>query len=269
MSLVINTNISAQSAANNLQASQARLDKSLSRLSSGSKITAPSDDAGGMAVAMKLDAQIERFKAAKANVANAVSFTQAQDGYMKNVASALERMSELSILSQDVTKTDADRTLYNQEFQQLSQYITDSASKDFNGVSLFSTNSLNITADAEGGTFTMTGINLGSAVYTTATGSNISSTTAAATALTSVKAAINQLASDRASIGSFQSRLNSISEQITVGSENLLAASSRIQDTDVAEEATQFARYNILVQSGTAMLAQANQMPQNVLRLLQ
>lgn len=269
MSLVINTNISAQSAANNLQASQARLDKSLSRLSSGSKITAPSDDAGGMAVAMKLDAQIERFQAAKANVANAVSFTQAQDGYMKNVASALERMSELSILSQDVTKTNADRTLYNQEFQQLSQYITDSASKDFNGVSLFSTNNLNITADAEGGTFTMTGINLGSATYTTATGSNISTTTAAATALTNVKAAINQLASDRASIGSFQSRLNSISEQITVGSENLLAASSRIQDTDVAEEATQFARYNILVQSGTAMLAQANQMPQNVLRLLQ
>lgn len=269
MSLVINTNISAQSAANNLQASQARLDKSLSRLSSGSKITSPSDDAGGMAVAMKLDAQIERFAAAKANVANAVSFTQAQDGYMKNVASALGRMSELSILSQDVTKTNADRTLYNQEFQQLSQYITDSAGKDFNGVSLFTTNSLNITADAEGDTFTMSGINLGAAVYTTATGSNISTTTAAATALTNVKAAINQLASDRASIGSFQSRLNSISEQITVGSENLLAASSRIQDTDVAEEATQFARYNILVQSGTAMLAQANQMPQNVLRLLQ
>jgi len=269
MSLVINTNISAQSAANNLQASQARLDKSLSRLSSGSKITSPSDDAGGMAVAMKLDAQIERFQAAKANVANAVSFTQAQDGYMKNVASALERMSELSILSQDVTKTNDDRALYNQEFQQLSQYITDSASKDFNGVSLFSTNNLNITADAEGGTFTMTGINLSSATYTTATASNISSTTAAATALTNVKSAITQLASDRASIGSFQSRLNSISEQITVGSENLLAASSRIQDTDVAEEATQFARYNILVQSGTAMLAQANQMPQNVLRLLQ
>jgi flagellin len=87
--------------------------------------------------------------------------------------------------------------------------------------------------------------------------------------LTNVKSAISQLASDRASIGSYQSRLNALSEQITVGAENLMAASSRIQDTDIAEEATQFARYNILVQSGTAMLAQANQLPQNVLRLLQ
>jgi flagellin len=172
-------------------------------------------------------------------------------------------------MSQDVTKADADRALYDQEFQQLTQNITASAGKDFNGVSLFSTNGLNITADAEGGTFTMSGINLGSAVYTTATGSNISTTLAAATALTNVKSAISQLASDRASIGSYQSRLNALSEQITVGAENLMAASSRIQDTDIAEEATQFARYNILVQSGTAMLAQANQLPQNVLRLLQ
>jgi flagellin len=269
MSLVINTNISAQSAANNLKTSQASLNKSLARLSSGSKITTASDDAGGLAVALKLDAQIDRFQAAKANVANAVSFTQAQDGYLKNIGSALQRMSELSIMSQDVTKADADRALYDQEFQQLTEYITASAGKDFNGVSLFSTNGLNITADAEGGTFNMSGINLGSAVYTTATGSNISTTLAAATALTNVKSAISQLASDRASIGSYQSRLNALSEQITVGAENLMAASSRIQDTDIAEEATQFARYNILVQSGTAMLAQANQLPQNVLRLLQ
>jgi len=267
--MVINTNMSAQGAANNLQASQARLDKSLSRLSSGSKITAPSDDAGGMAVAMKLDAQIQRFKAAKANVANAISFTQTQDGYLNNIASALDRMSELSVMAQDVTKTDSDRALYNQEFQQLSQYITDSAGKDFNGVSLFNGATLTITADAEGGTFSMQAVDMAAGVYTTATGSNISTTTNAATALTNVKAAISQLASDRASIGSYQSRLNSTAEQITVGSENLMAASSRIQDVDVADEATQFARYNILVQSGTAMLAQANQMPQNVLRLLQ
>ena len=81
--------------------------------------------------------------------------------------------------------------------------------------------------------------------------------------------AITQLASDRATIGAYQSRLNLTSEQLVVSKENLSAASSRIQDTDVAEESTQFARYNILVQSGTAMLAQANQLPQSVLRLLQ
>lgn len=266
--MVINTNIQAQSAANNLQRSQSRLTTSLARLSSGSKITNPADDAGGLAVSMRLDAQVKRLAAAETSVQNAVSFTQTQDGYLRNISNALDRMSELSILSQDVTKTDTDRNLYDQEFQQLSQYVTDSASKDFNGVSLFSGSNMAVTNDSEGGTFTMNGIDLATATYTTATGSSIGTTTAAAAALTSVKAAITQLASDRATIGAYQSRLNSTSEQLTVSRENLSAASSRIRDVDVAEEATQFARYNILVQSGTAMLAQANQLPQNVLKLL-
>jgi flagellin len=97
----------------------------------------------------------------------------------------------------------------------------------------------------------------------------VTTTTNAAAALTAVKTAITQLATDRATIGAYQSRMNFTAEQLTVSKENLSAASSRIQDVDVAEESTQFARYNILVQSGTAMLAQANQLPQSALRLLQ
>lgn len=267
--MVINTNISAMASASNLQASQAQLTKSLSRLSSGSKIVNPSDDAAGLAVASRLDAQVQRLAAAKSNVGNAISFTQTQDGYMKKIAKALDRMSELAILSQDVTKTDSDRSLYNAEFSQLSAYITNTATKDFNGVSLFSNNQLDITIDSEGNTFSMNGIDLNAAGYTSATSSNISTTTAAATALTNVKSAITQLSTDRATIGAYQSRLHFTAEQLTISKENLTAASSRIQDVDVAEEATQYARYNILVQSGTAMLAQANQLPQNVLRLLQ
>ena len=269
MSMIINTNIQAQSAANNLQRSHDHLSKSLAILSSGSKIIQPSDDAGGLAVAMKLDAQVQRLKAADANVANAVSFTQTQDGYLRNISKALDRMSELSILAQDVTKTDKDRSLYNLEYQQLSSYIQDSSAKDFNGVSLFGGQTLDVTTDSEGSVFSMGGIDLSLPAYASATSSAISTTTAAVAALTSVKAAIEQLATHRATIGSFQSRLNSTSDQIAVSRENLSAASSRIQDVDVAEEATQFARFNILVQSGTAMLAQANQLPQNVLRLLQ
>jgi len=269
--MVINSNTQAQAAASNLQASQAMLTKSLSRLSSGSRIVNPSDDAAGLAVASRLDAQVQRLNAAKSNVGNAVSFTQTQDGYLKKVAKALDRMSELSILAQDVTKSDADRTLYNGEFQQLSAYLTNTATKDFNGVSLFSTNALNVTIDSEGGTFQMDGINLAATAYTnvTANTTNISTTTTAMSALTDVKSAITQLATDRATIGAYQSRLNFTSEQLTISRENLAAASSRIQDVDVAEESTQYARYNILVQSGTAMLAQANALPQNVLRLLQ
>jgi flagellin len=267
--MVINTNSTAQIAAGNLQMSQANLSKSLARLSSGSKINNPSDDAAGMAVAMRLDAQIQRIHAASSNVGNAVSFTQTQDGYLKKIGNALDRMSELSLLAQDVTKTDSDRGLYNQEFSQLSAYVTSAASKDFNGVSLFSAAALAVTIDSEGNSFSMSGINLSTSAYTTATGSSIGTVASAATALTNVKNAINQLSNDRATIGAYQSRLSYTSEQLSVSRENLTAASSRIQDVDMAAESTEFARQNILVQSGTAMLAQANQMPQSVLKLLQ
>jgi flagellin len=267
--MVINTNIQAENAARNLQTSTALLSKSLSRLSSGSKIVNPSDDPAGLAVSSRLDAQVNRTKAAQGNVANAISFTQTQDGYLQKISDALDRMSELSVLAQDVTKTDSDRALYNAEYQQLGSYVTDTASKDFNGVSLFSNNSLGVTIDSEGGNFTMAGINLSAGAYTGATAASIASVTLAAAALDEVKGAISQLASDRASIGAYQARLNYTSDQLSISNQNLTAASSQIKDVDVAEEATQYARYNILVQSGTAMLAQANSMPQAVLKLLQ
>jgi flagellin len=267
--MVINTNTTAQTSAHNLMASQSQLSKSLARLSSGSKIVNPSDDAAGVAVGMRLDAQIKRLDAASNNVGNAVSFTQTQDGYLKKIAKALDRMGELSLLSQDVTKGDGDRALYNNEFAQLAGYVGEAAGKEFNGVSLFSATALNVTVDSEGDTLTMNGVNLANATYTAALASDISTNAGAITALTAVKAAIVQLSSDRATVGAYQSRLNYTQEQLTVSKENLTAASSRIQDVDVAEEATNFAKQNILVQSGTAMLAQANQLPQSVLRLLQ
>lgn len=267
--MVINTNITAQVSSHNLQSSQSALSKSLSRLSSGSKIINPADDAAGLAVASRLDAKIGRINAAKDNVGNAVSFTQTQDGYLKKISKALDRMSEITLLSQDVTKSDSDRALYQLEYTQLRYYITNAATKDFNGVSLFSTNSLDVTLDSEGNTFTMSGIPLDTAPYASALGANVGTTTGAIAALTAVKTAITQLSADRASIGAYQARLNYTAEQLTVSKENLTAASSRIQDVDVAEEATEYAKQNILVQSGTAMLAQANQMPQSALRLLQ
>ena len=267
--MVINTNIHAMSAASNLQTSESMLSKSLSRLSSGSKIVNPADDAAGLAVASRLDAQVQRVNAAKSNVGNAISFTQTQDGYLKKIAKALDRMSELAILAQDVTKSNADRTLYDSEFQQLSEYVSSAATKDFNGVSLFSSTSLSVTIDSEGDSFSMTGVDLGVGTYSTALGSDVGTTANASLALTNVKAAITQLATDRSGIGAYQARLNFTNEQLTVSKENLTAASSRIQDVDVAEESTAFARSNILVQSGTAMLAQANSLPQSVLRLLQ
>jgi flagellin len=269
--MVINTNIQAQAAASNLATSSAMLAKSLSRLSSGSKIVSPADDAAGLAVASRLDAQVQRISAARSNVSNAISFTQTQDGYLKKIAKAIDRMSELAILAQDVTKGPSDHALYQTEFEQIQEYIGHTATKDFNGVSLFNGQTLKVTVDSEGSTFDMAGIDMSAAEYNNALDSatNINTTVAAATALTGIKAAINRLATDRASIGAYQTRLNFTSEQLQVNKENLMAASSRIQDVDVAEESTQYARFNILVQSGTAMLAQANTVPQSALRLLQ
>ncbi len=245
------------------------LAKSLARLSSGSKITSPADDAAGLAVSMRFDAEINRTQAASNNIADALSFSQTQDGFMQKITKALDRMSELSILSQDVTKGNADRALYNQEFQTLAAYITNSSSKDFNGVSLFSATALSVTTDGDGGLFSMGAIDLSVTAYTNATGAAVDTVANAVAALTKVEAAITQLAADRATVGANMTRLTYTNGQLGVLKDNLTAATSVIKDVDVAQESTQFAKYNILVQAGTAMLAQANATPQAMLKLLQ
>ncbi len=266
--MVINTNTQALTSARTLGETSTALSKSLARLSSGSRIVSPEDDAAGMSVSMRFDAQINRTGAAQTNVGNAISYNQTQDGFLGKVQKALNRMSELAVLSQDITKSDSDRTLYDTEYGQLKSYIADVAKKDFNGVSLFSGTAQNVTIDSEGGTFAMLGVTLTAAVYASATLGSVASTAAAATALTNVKAAITQLASDRASVGAMRTRLNYTDEQLGVLKDNLTASVSRIKDVDIAEESTTYAKYNILVQAGTAMLSQANASPQAALRLL-
>lgn len=253
--MIINTNVSAQSSARLLNESSSMLSKSLSRLSSGSKIVSPEDDAAGLAVSQRFDAQISRTNAARSNIGNAISFNQTQDGFLQKVGKALDRMSELSILSQDVTKSDSDRALYDKEFTELKSYITNTGTKDFNGVSLFGGDTLSVTTDGDtsGGTsgaFSMAGVDLAGTTYSSATDNtiNVATTTAAASALTNIKSAITQLATDRAQIGANIARLNFTNEQLGVLKDNIAAANSRIKDVDVADESTKFARYNILVQ---------------------
>jgi flagellin len=269
--MVINTNTTAQESADLLATSSANLAKSLQRLSSGKKIVSPEDDAAGLAVSMKFDAQSKRIGAAVANISNAISFTKTQDGYLGQVSKALNRMSELAVSAQDVTKTSTDLSLYDKEFKTLASYISDTASKDFNGVSLFDNNAKSVTVnDLASGNFSMTAINLGGGTYTNATASSVGlgDTTAATTALGLVRSAIVQLASDRAQEGASLTRLNYSKDQLTVQKTNIDSANSVISDVDVATESTNFAKQNILVQSGTAMLAQANVQGQSVLRLL-
>ena len=268
--MVINTNVEAARTANNLNVSQSNLAKSLSRLSSGQKIINPSDDAAGLAVSSRLRAQIARLDSALSNVINGVSFTQTQDGFLKTVDKALRRMGELAMLARDATKSADDRNLYDKEFQQLKDYIDDTTGKTFNGVALFTSDDIDVTIDSEGATFAMPGIDLTADSYANAIGNavELTSTALAATALTKVSEAISRVAIDRAQLGAVQSRLNFTSDQLSVTKENLSSAISRIADVDVAEEATSYARYQILVQSGTQMLTQANKLPNAALQLL-
>src|ERR1017187_1966700 len=135
--MIINTNLSTEISARLLMQSQTQLSQSLARLSSGSKINTPADDRAGLAVSMNITAQIGWNTAANDDVNNAISFNQTQDGYLQQVANSLNRKSELAVQAQDVTKSDSDRSLYQQEFNTLAAYITSVSTKDFNGVSLF------------------------------------------------------------------------------------------------------------------------------------
>jgi len=249
--------------------SSSSLTQSLQRLSSGSRITSPADDPAGLAVSMQLTSALGRVHAASNNVADATSFSQTQDGYLQQVNTALSRMSELAMQSQDVTKTTADRALYQQEYHALGAYVNNVAMQSFNGVSLFNGATLAVTTDPSGDTFDMAGINLSNTSYTNATSvDDITSLSGARAAVDDTMTAIDRLASDRANIGANEESLSYYSNQLTALANNLSAANSQIADVDVATESTTYAKSNILVQTGTAMLAQANSMPQSVLKLI-
>src|ERR1044072_107274 len=142
MAVVINTNYAATVASNNLAASNSMLQKSLNRLSSGSKIVNPSDDAGGLAVSMKLSAAAVRQGAVATNIGNAVSLLQTQDGALKVTGKILERISELAVLYNDVTKSSSDKSNYDSEFVALTAQLTSNAGEKFNGVALFGSTSI-------------------------------------------------------------------------------------------------------------------------------
>jgi flagellin len=257
------------STANLLSRNESALSASLQRLSSGSKINSPADDSAGLAVSMKLTSQIGENTAASNNVADAISFNQTQDGYLQQVSSALDRMSELAVQAQDVTKSSSDLTLYNNEFSTLATYVNNVATQNFNGVSLFGGSALNVIVDSSGSTYANKGVNLTASVYSGLSTQSIASTGGASTALTAVTSAITQLASDRATLGTNEETLTNYSNELSTLNNNLSAANSQITDVDVATESTNYAKENILVQTSTAMLAQANALPQIALKLLQ
>jgi flagellin len=278
----INYNGASGAAAYNLANTNVNLQRSLQRLSSGSRINSSFDDAGGLAVSMKMSASIRRTEATQANVGNAISLLQTQDGVLKSADNVLNRMSELATLAQDVTKSTSDLALYSTELTQLKGQLNLMLSEKFNGISLFQSGtttgldvvtSLTVVTSHDGGQ--TIGISqsdlsfISTSVGANATSGMVITTNANATsAVATIQTAIQDLATLRANNGAEQTRLTFAADMLSVNKINLEAANSRIIDVDVASESAQLARFNILQQAGTAMLAQANQSTQSILRLI-
>ena len=299
MSLTINTNPAAVWASYHLQQNNSNLKRSLNRLSSGQRITKPSDDAGGLAVSMKLNGSVLRTQATIKNVQNASSFLTVQDGILTGVAEILNRMGELKALSQDVLKSSSDIANYNAEFSDLQKQLYQTAQETFNGVSLFSsqagkvfgTDSVTVkvfTSDrgdagsqvSLGKSLLLSALTFASASSTNsaaweATGSKsfaVNSTGAAlslgALGVSFFKQALENVASLRANNGATASRFDFSLDHLTRSKANLEAARGRIMDVDIAEESANLARNNVLVQASASMLAQANTAPNIALMLL-
>lgn len=265
MSLVINTNSAAIQASQNLQNTNSLLQKSLNRLSSGEKINTPAEDAGGLAVSMKLSATIQRTNAVNTNIQNAISFLQSQDGGFQLSSDLLNRISELKVFSLDVTKSTSDVANYETEYDELRSQLSNLVSEKFNGVSLFGGANISVATVEDGGiTVNVTKGDLAAAFSAITSAANLNDISVA-----NVTASIQSIATLRATNGAQTSRLEFASRMLDINESNLEAANSRIIDTDIAEESTKFARYQILTQAGAAMLAQANTTPQVALQLLQ
>jgi len=306
MALTINTNIAATAASRNLNSNNSNLQKSLSRLSSGKRIIGPADDAGGLAVSMKLTASISRTKSAISNIQNSLSFGDVQDGGLQSAARIVDRMAELKSLSLDVMKSSGDVANYNTEFKALQQQLHQISQETFNGVSLFATDqSTTSTTKATFGTDNYTvsvftsdrgaagskvslnkSILLGAVHFTSDSDTSaaqigsggvtktLASATYAATldiddlGISFFTKALENIATLRAENGATMARLQFSEDHLRLTKANLEAANSRIMDVDVAEESTQLAKFNILAQASAAMLSQANATQSTALLLL-
>lgn len=274
----INVNSAASASGLNLGKTNEALQKSLQRLSSGSRIVNSSDDAGGLAVSMKMSAALKRTEATAINLQNVQSFLQTQEGAFKVADKVLSRMSELAALASDVTKNTTDVQNYWLEFDNLQSELTKLATEKFNGVPLFSAaNDELVVSTSEDGTQTMS-ITQASIADETSMAAVIAMDEVIFSSQDPVQKganskllqdAIQALASMRAQNGSEASRVQFAQDLLKINAINLEAANSRIIDVDVAAESSQLARFQILQQAGTAMLAQANTSQQSLVRLLQ
>jgi len=269
---VINTNVMSLNAQRNLSASQGALTQSIQRLSSGLRVNSARDDAAGLAIATRMDAQVRGMNVAMRNANDGISMAQTAEGALGKVNDMLQRMRELSVQSANASNNSDDRDNLDLEFQALADEIDRTlAGTKFNGNKLFDSGAATgfaIQVGANNGdTITVTSANL-EGLGNTTIGGNIKTVDDANDAITAIDDALDDVNTARATWGASQNRLEAAVSSLQINSENLSAAKGRIMDADFAKETAALTRAQILQQAGTAMLAQANAAPQGVLSLL-
>jgi len=276
MGFRINTNVSSLSAQRSLSANNRASESTLSKLSSGSRITKAADDAAGLAISEKLKARIKSTDQANRNANDGISMVQTAEGGLDEISSMLTRLRELSVQSASDTVGDTERGFTDMEYQNLKQEIERiSQVTEFNGTKLLSgegdkldfqigvnNNEFQdrISFDVQQSNASISSLGVD--------GLSVGSKEGAQGSLETIDQAIEKVSGQRASLGAIQNRLISTSNNLQITNENLSAANSRIRDVDYAQASAQNARNGILNQAGTAVLAQANQNGQNALRLI-
>lgn len=275
MAQIINTNLASLNAQRNLSMTQESLTHSIQRLSSGLRVNSARDDAAGLAIAERMNSQVRGMHVAIRNANDGISLAQTAEGALGKLADMLQRMRELAVQSANATNGPSDRSNLDAEYQQLSQEITRTmAGTRFNGLAILAGSAGSLTFQVGPGTSTNDQVTVGTsnlasnALVTAVTGGGISTTATAQTAMTNVDAALDLINSERANWGATQNRFDAVISNLQVSAENQTAARSRIMDADFAAETAALTRAQVLQQAGTAMLAQANQLPNNVLQLL-
>ena len=276
MGFRINTNVASLSAQRSLSTNNRQSESTLSKLSSGSRITKASDDAAGLAISEKLKARIKSTDQANRNANDGISMVQTAEGGLDEISSMLTRLRELSVQSASDTVGDAERGFTDMEYQNLKQEIERiSQVTEFNGTKLLSGegDKLDFQIGVNNNDF-QDRISFDVQKSNASIGSlgvdelSVASKDGAQGSLETIDQAIEKVSGQRASLGAIQNRLISTSNNLQITNENLSAANSRIRDVDYAQASAQNAKNGILNQAGTAVLAQANQNGQNALRLI-
>jgi len=282
MPLTINTNIASLNAQRNLNASQGSLATSMQRLSSGLRVNSAKDDAAGLSIAERMNSQVRGMNVAVRNANDGISMAQTAEGALAQVSNSLQRMRELAVQSRNASNSSSDKDSLNKEFAQLQSEIGRVlGGTTFNGKHILGADATALTFQIGANTTADDAITISTSDMTvdptitavtnstTALIDHTANFSAIGTVIDNIDQAIDNINDTRATFGATQSRFDAIITNLQVGVENQSAARSRIMDADFAAETANMSRAQVLQQAGTAMVAQANQLPNQVLKLLQ